>query len=266
MTTSIIIAGPRGKMGSEAVKMVTEEKSYELVACIDHKHDGMTLAEIPGMPNLDVPIYTDVKACFQQHKADILIELSVPDAGFAHTELALNYGIRPVVGTSGFSKEQIDRLAHIAKETKTGCIIAPNFAIGAVLMMQFAKMAAAYLPDVEIIEKHHDQKVDAPSGTAVKTADMIKETRKSKQQGHPDEVETMSGARGAQDDGIHIHSVRLPGLVAHQEVIFGGPGQILTISHDSLDRASFMSGVKLAIEHVRNMTELVYGLEKIMMQ
>ncbi|MDY0396575.1 4-hydroxy-tetrahydrodipicolinate reductase [Virgibacillus halophilus] len=266
MTTSIIIAGPRGKMGSEAINMVLEEKEFSLVACLDHKYAGKSIADIEGLPDIDVPIYTDPERCFQEKQADILIDLTVPGVGYEHTEIALNHGIRPVVGTSGFTNEQIDRLSEVAKETKTGCIIAPNFAIGAVLMMQFAKMAAAYLPDVEIIEKHHDQKVDAPSGTAVKTADMIKETRKSKKQGHPEEKENMSGARGAEDDGIHIHSVRLPGLVAHQEVIFGGPGQMLTITHDSLERKSFMSGIKLAIEHVKNMDELVYGLEKIMIQ
>lgn len=266
MTTSIIIAGPRGKMGSEAVNMVLEEKGYELIACLDHKNEGKTLADIPGLPDMNVPIYTDAEKCFQDKQADILIDLTVPGVGYKHTEMALNHGIRPVVGTSGFTSEQIDRLSEISKETKTGCIIAPNFAIGAVLMMQFAKLAAVYLPDVEIIEKHHDQKVDAPSGTALKTVDMIKEARKSKIQGHPQEKENLPGARGAVDDGIHIHSVRLPGLVAHQEVIFGGPGQTLTITHDSLERKSFMSGIKLAIDHVKRSEELVYGLEKIMIQ
>ena len=130
-------------------------------------------------------------------------------------------------------------------------------------MMKFAKMAAQYFSDIEIIELHHDQKLDAPSGTAVKTAEMMKEARKSKVQGHPDEKETITGARGADFDGMRIHSVRLPGLIAHQQVMFGADGQTLTIRHDSYNRASFMSGVKLAVENVMKMNVLVYGLENI---
>src|SRR5699024_1872884 len=171
----------------------------------------------------------------KQVNADVFIDLTSPEVGFKHTLLALKNNIRPVVGTSGFTDEQLEELTNLAKEKQLGCIIAPNFAIGAILMMKFAKMAAAYFPDVEIIEKHHDQKLDATSGTAVKTAAMIKEVRESKEQGHPDERETLTGARGASVDGIHIHSLRLPGLVARQEIMFGGPGQTLTINHDSLN-------------------------------
>jgi len=264
MKTKIIIAGPRGKMGSEAVWMVHNEASFELAACIDRINDGKTLKDIESLPALNVPIFEDPEQCFQEIDADVLIDLTVPEVGFEHTKLALLYDIRPVVGTSGFSKEQIDALEDLSITHGTGCIIAPNFAVGAVLMMAFAKKAAKYLPDVEIVEQHHDQKLDAPSGTAVKTANMIAETRKSKQQGHPDEKETLEGARGASTDGIHIHSVRLPGLIAHQEVLFGGPGQTLTIRHDSYNRASFMEGVKLSVTKVMELNELVYGLENIL--
>ncbi|RYG73594.1 4-hydroxy-tetrahydrodipicolinate reductase [Lentibacillus lipolyticus] len=264
MTKKIIIAGPRGKMGNEAVHMVHRETSFELVACIDRKNGGKQLENIEGLPALQVPIYENPEACFQEIDADVFIDLTVPGSGFEHTKLALLYGIPPVVGTSGFSDDQIAALKDLSMTHGTGCIIAPNFAVGAVLMMQFAKTAAKYLPDVEIIEKHHDQKLDAPSGTAVKTAAMMQETRESKQQGHPEEKETLEGARGAATDGIHIHSVRLPGLVAHQEVLFGGPGQGLTIKHDSYNRASFMEGVKLCIQKVTDLDRLVYGLENIL--
>jgi 4-hydroxy-tetrahydrodipicolinate reductase len=169
-----------------------------------------------------------------------------------------------VIGTTGFSNEDLERLTELAQEKNTGAIIAPNFAIGAILMMKFSQMAAKYLPDVEIIEKHHDQKLDAPSGTALKTAQLITEVREEKRQGHPDEKEDLEGARGAELQGIRIHSVRLPGLVAHQEVMFGGEGQLLTIRHDSMNRASFMPGVKMAVESVMNIEGLVYGLENIM--
>lgn len=130
-------------------------------------------------------------------------------------------------------------------------------------MMKFAKEAAKYLPDVEIIEMHHDQKLDAPSGTAVKTAQLIQEVRAPKGQGHPEEKETIAGARGGEFDGMRIHSVRLPGLVAHQQVLFGGDGQLLTIRHDSLNRNSFMSGIAFCVEEVMKMDQLVYGLENI---
>ncbi|TRM12558.1 4-hydroxy-tetrahydrodipicolinate reductase [Lentibacillus cibarius] len=264
MDKKIIIAGPRGKMGTEAIQMVHSEQTFELVACIDRINGGKQLQDIEGLPDLSVPIYENPEACFQEIDADIFIDLTVPGSGFEHTKLALLYGICPVVGTSGFTEEQISALEDLSMTHGTGCIIAPNFAVGAVLMMQFAKTAAKYLPDVEIIEKHHDQKLDAPSGTAIKTAAMMQETRTSKQQGHPDEKETLVGARGAETDGIHIHSVRLPGLVAHQEVLLGGPGQGLTIKHDSYNRASFMEGIKLCIEKVSQLDRLVYGLENIL--
>src|SRR5699024_1956428 len=131
-------------------------------------------------------------------------------------------------------------------------------------MMLFSKMAAKYFPDVEIIEKHHDKKIDAPSGTALKTIEMIKQTRKSKNQGHPDEYEMLKGARGGNADGIRIHSMRLPGLVAHQEVVFGSKSQLLSIKHDSFHRESFMDGLKLAINEVSKLQNLVYGLEHVM--
>ncbi|GGB33352.1 4-hydroxy-tetrahydrodipicolinate reductase [Virgibacillus dakarensis] len=264
MTIKIIIAGPRGKMGSEAIHMVENEASFNLVACVDRINGGSQMKDVEGLPNLDVPIFEDAVACFGQVQADVFIDLTVPGAAFEHTKQALNHNIRPVVGTSGLSNEQIEVLTQIAQEVKTGCLIAPNFAVGAVLMMQFAKMAAKHFPDVEIIEKHHDQKLDAPSGSAIKTAQLIAETRRAKQQGHPEETETISGARGAEMDGMRIHSVRLPGLVAHQEVMFGGSGQTLTIKHDSYNRGSFMAGIKFAVNQVMNLDELVYGLENIL--
>lgn len=264
MNIKVIIAGPRGRMGREAVKMVSEESKFDLVACIDRKNNGKRLSDIQGFPRLDVPIFDNAEECFASVNADVLIDLTIPDSGFKHTYLALEHHIRPVVGTSGFSNEQIDELTDLAKTKETGCIIAPNFAVGAVLMMKFSQMAAKFLSDVEIIEKHHDQKLDAPSGTANKTVDLINEVRDSKGQGHPDEFETLQGARGAEKNGMRIHSVRLPGLLAHQEVILGGLGETLTIKHDSYSRQSFMSGIKLAVNHVLTISTLVYGLENIM--
>ena len=259
----IIIAGPRGRMGKEAVKLVQDTASFELAAVIDRKNGGRNLNEVEGFQGVDAPVYNDAEQCFKEVRADVLIDLTTPEVGMHHTVSALKHGIRPVVGTTGFTADNLEELDKLCEETGLGCIIAPNFALGAVLMMKFAKMAAQYFNDIEIIELHHDQKLDAPSGTAVKTAEMMKEVRQSKIQGHPDEKETIKGARGADFDGMRIHSVRLPGLIAHQQVMFGADGQTLTIRHDSYNRASFMSGVKLAVENVMKMNVLVYGLENI---
>lgn len=259
----IVIAGPRGKMGKEAVNLVMNTKNYQLVGVVDRKNDGMNLSEIEGFQGIDAPIYTDIEKCFKEVSPDVLIDLTTPEIGRIHTELAVKHGIRAVVGTTGFSKEDLERISKMAEEKGIGVIIAPNFAIGAVLMMKFAQMAAKYFQDVDIIELHHDRKLDAPSGTALKTAQLIAEVREAKQQGHPDEKETIQGARGANYEGMHIHSVRLPGLVAHQEVLFGGNGESLKIRHDSFNRASFMTGVKLCVDTIINLDVLVYGLENI---
>ncbi|WP_319003524.1 4-hydroxy-tetrahydrodipicolinate reductase [Bacillus shivajii] len=261
--TKIVIAGPRGNMGKEAVKMVEATESFTLSAVVDRKNSGKLMKEVSGMEPLDVPIYEDIEECFQETGCDILIDLTTPEHGKNHMLMAFDYGVRPVVGTTGFTDEDVEELSAIAKEKELGAIIAPNFAIGAILMMKFSQMAARYMPDVEIIEQHHDRKLDAPSGTAAKTAQLISEVRDAKQQGHPEETEQMEGARGAEYDGLRIHSVRLPGLVAHQEVIFGGEGQTLKIRHDSMNRASFMPGVKLACDTVLKLDHLVYGLEHI---
>ncbi|MBM7647974.1 4-hydroxy-tetrahydrodipicolinate reductase [Bacillus ectoiniformans] len=262
-TVKIIIAGARGRMGAEAVKMVQETESFQLVAVLDHKHEGKLLSEIEGFSGADVPIFTDMNKCFTEIEADVLIDLTTPETGYIHTKTALEHHIRPVVGTTGFTDSQLEELKQLAEEKGLGCIIAPNFAIGAVLMMKFSEMAAKYFQDIEIIELHHDKKLDAPSGTAVKTAQMMAEVRETKTQGHPDEKETIQGARGADFDGMRIHSVRLPGLIAHQQVLFGEDGQTLTIRHDSYNRASFMSGVKMCVETVMKTDTLIYGMEHI---
>ncbi|WP_112181168.1 MULTISPECIES: 4-hydroxy-tetrahydrodipicolinate reductase [Paraliobacillus] len=260
----VVVAGPRGRMGSEALRMIEKHDDLELVACLDTKNDQKKVKDVEDLPSFNALIYTDIDQCFSESQADVLVDLTTPEVGFLHTKTAISYGVRPVVGTTGFTSEQLEELTDLAEEKGIGVVIAPNFAIGAVLMMEFSKWAAKYFPDVEIIEKHHDKKLDAPSGTAVKTAELIKQEREAKQQGHPNEKETIAGARGANIDGMHIHSVRLPGLVAHQEVIFGGPGENLTIKHDSFHRESFMSGIKFSIDHVMKLDVLVYGLENLL--
>ncbi|WP_252313365.1 4-hydroxy-tetrahydrodipicolinate reductase [Sinobaca sp. H24] len=266
MTTPIriAVAGPRGNMGQEAVKLADRTEHFDLRAVIDSKNNGSRLKDMAGMPELDIPVYTDIHQCFQENEIDVLIDLTNPETGRKHLEAALVHGVAPVVGTTGFTEADIEKLSSEAEKKQVGVVIAPNFAIGAVLMMKFSKMAAAYMPDVEIMEMHHDRKLDAPSGTAIKTAELIKENREPHKQGHENETESLAGARGADIDGMKIHSVRLPGMVAHQQVMFGGAGQTLTIKHDSINRESFMPGVQLAVEYVVANKVLTYGLENIM--
>ncbi|MED1740967.1 4-hydroxy-tetrahydrodipicolinate reductase [Bacillus swezeyi] len=261
-TIKIVIAGPRGRMGSEAVKLVEDTPHFELAGAIDRTYNRDKLSDVLPCRS-DAVIYTDIHECFSETNPDVLIDLTTPEIGKVHTKIALEHGVRPVVGTTGFSESDLSELMELTDEKGIGAIIAPNFALGAVLMMKFSQMAASYFADIEIIEQHHDQKLDAPSGTALKTAEMISAVREAKQQGHPDETEILPGARGADQNGIRLHSVRLPGLIAHQEVMFGGDGQTLKIRHDSYNRASFMSGVKLAVEQVMKIDQLVYGLENI---
>lgn len=264
MTIRVAIAGARGRMGQEAVHTIMKNPEMELVAVLDYKEIGNTLADTNLFPQtFTTPVFTDMAELHKKTDPEVLVDLTSPESVYEHTSQALKLGIRPVVGTTGFSDEELDELKGIASSNKTGCIIAPNFAIGAILMMKFAEQAAKYLPDIEIIEMHHDQKLDAPSGTAMKTAHMISGQREAHRQGHTKEIETLPGARGANYDGMRIHSVRLPGLVAHQQVLMGGEGQLLTIRHDSFNRGSFMTGVALSVTKVMELEELVYGLENI---
>ncbi|HSI68148.1 MAG TPA: 4-hydroxy-tetrahydrodipicolinate reductase [Planococcus sp. (in: firmicutes)] len=264
MTIRVAVAGARGKMGQEAVHTVMKDPDMELVSVLDYKDIGATLADTEFFPpEYQVPVYTDMDELHRDTSPDVLVDLTSPESVYKHTKRALELSIRPVVGTTGFSDEELEELTVLSEDTKIGCIIAPNFAVGAVLMMKFAEQAAKYLPEIEIIEMHHDQKLDAPSGTAMKTANLVSQQRAVRNQGHPREKETLPGARGANYDGMRIHSVRLPGLVAHQQVLMGGEGQLLTIRHDSFNRGSFMSGVALSIKTVMEKEELIYGLEHI---
>lgn len=259
MTKKVLVAGFTGAMGQKAVNLVNRMAGFEVVA-------GMspTATEDPQKYNLpvDAKIYQSL-AEIPNQAADIWIDFTTPKAVYNNVKFALEHHISPVVGTTGLTDEQEAELIEISKKEKVGGLIAPNFGMSAVLLMKFAKEAAKYFPDVEIIEMHHADKKDAPSGTALATAKMIAENR-SKHQTAPDEVETLENVRGGDYQGIKIHSVRLPGYIAHEQVLFGGPGEALTIRQDSFDRESFMSGVKVALEKVDQLDELVIGLENIL--
>lgn len=229
----VIVAGATGKMGREVCKAVQNAEDLLLIGGVNSS--GRKLGQ--------VPIFTDLSAALQATKPDVVVDFTTPQALPSNMEICLAGRVPMVIGTTGLEKEELQNWRRKAQEAAWKAIIAPNFAIGAVLMMEYAKQAAPFFAKAEIIEYHNDHKLDAPSGTAVKTKEMMREHL-------PEE--------------IPIHSVRLPGLIAHQEVILGLPGQTLTIRHDSLDRSSFMPGVFLAISKIKEIEGLIYGLEHIL--
>lgn len=259
----VAVTGAGGRMGQEVVKMVLADEELELVAAIDNK-EGMDAGLLVGNKPCGVTLTSDLELALVEAKPDVMVDFTTPHSVVNNMKTALKHRVRPVVGTTGITPEQLKELDKLCRENQVGGIIAPNFSIGALLMMKFAAEAAKYFPHVEIIEYHGDQKLDAPSGTAVKTAEMISQTRQELRQGNPKEKETIEGARGGYYDGFRIHSVRLPGVFAQQEVIFGGFGQTLKIRHDSFERACYMPGVNVAIKKVVDLTELVYGFEHFM--
>ena len=240
------VLGARGRMGAEVVKAVTGAADLDLVATLD-LGDSLDQLKTSG--------------------AQVVVDFTTPDSVMANLEFLISNGINSVVGTTGFDAARISKLEKLmAANPKVGLLIAPNFAIGAVLMMEFATKAAKYFESAEIIELHHPDKVDAPSGTASRTAELMSKARKDAGlTAMPDATSTsLDGARGASVGDIPVHSVRLRGLIAHQEVLLGGLGETLTIRHDSLDRAGFMPGVLLGVRKVISQPGLTFGLEKFM--
>lgn len=263
MTTKIrvAVAGAAGRMGKEVVKMVLQDADLELAAAINRSGEGTDAGTLVGLPACGIKVQSDLELALVESKAQVLVDFTTPQFAYVNTELAIRLGVAPVVGTTGFTPEQIEDLDKQCKNKGIGGLIAPNFSIGAILMMKFAAQAAKHFPNLEIIEYHGDQKLDAPSGTAVKTAELIAQNREELRQGNPNEEETIDGARGGYYNGFRIHSVRLPGVFAQQEVIFGGFGQTLKIRHDSYERAGYMPGVALAVKKVMEYQGMVYGFE-----
>jgi 4-hydroxy-tetrahydrodipicolinate reductase len=243
---NVAVLGARGRMGSEVVKAVEATDGLALVAALDM---GDSLEQLKGSA------------------AHVVVDFTTPDSVMNNLEFLINNGINVVVGTTGFDDAKLATVkGWLAQNPSVGVLIAPNFAIGAVLMMEFAEKAARYFESAEIIELHHPAKVDAPSGTAARTAELMSAARNAAGLGAmPDSTTTaLDGARGALVGGIPVHSVRARGLVAHQEVLFGGLGETLTIRHDSIDRAGFMPGVILGVRKIVNTPGLTHGLDKFM--
>ena len=246
----VAVCGAVGKMGKEVCQAVLDCPDTELVAKIDIASDEM---------------YHHIEDANRVVDIDVLVDFTQPKSIFENAKYCLNNGIKIVIGTTGLKDEEIEFLKKLSQEKNTGCLIAPNFSTGAVLMMMFARQAAKYFDNAEIIELHHNQKKDAPSGTAIKTASMMAEVKDDFTKNNCPETETIEGARGGNSySNIHIHSVRMPGYIASQEVIFGSSGQIMTIRHDSMDRKCYMQGVLLAVKHVAEKNDFVYGLDNIM--
>ncbi|MBD1213020.1 MAG: 4-hydroxy-tetrahydrodipicolinate reductase [Dolichospermum sp.] len=270
----VIVNGAAGKMGREVIKAVAQASDLTLMGAIDTtpQHQGKDAGELAGLSEpLEVPISNQLEPMLayvageRQMQPGVLVDFTHPDVVYNNIRSAIAYGIRPVVGTTGLSPAQIQELSDFAEKASTGCLIIPNFSIGMVLLQEAAVRASQYFDHVEIIELHHNQKADAPSGTAIQTAQLLAEMGKTFNTAMVQETEKIPGARGSlADEGIRIHSVRLPGLIAHQEVIFGAAGQIYTLRHDTSDRACYMPGVLLAIRKVNQLKSLVYGLEKIL--
>jgi 4-hydroxy-tetrahydrodipicolinate reductase len=267
----VVVNGATGKMGREIVKAIAAAPDLTLFGAIAHKPDweGQDIGEVVGLGSLEIPITCDYEPMMamlsQERQLGVVVDVTHPDAVYQNIRSAIAYGVRPVVGTTGLSAEQIQDLAEFADKASTGCIIAPNFSIGVILMQQAALQASKYFEHVEIIEMHHNQKADAPSGTAVQTAQLLAEMGKTYNPQKVEETEKLQGARGAiADENIRIHSIRLPGLVAHQEILFGAAGQIYTLRHDAMDRTCYMPGVLLCIRRAIELKSLVYGMEKLL--
>ena len=254
----VAIAGIRGRMGQETKRAVAAAGDLELVAGLDRPRAGSSAQEAGE------PVYADAGRCFFETRPDVLVDFSVREAAEATVSAAIAAGVRPVIGTTGFSSAALRDFDDALKRAGIGGLYAPNFAVGALLLMRAARMIAGYLEHAEIVEYHHDGKKDAPSGTARKTAELIAAERPETGRAAAGERADAGGpdARYHTVAGIPVHSVRLPGLLAHQEVIFGGDGEILTLRHDSLSRAGFMPGVLLGIRRVAAAGPgLVEGLE-----
>ena len=260
----VLVNGALGRMGREVLRAVSADAELELTGAVDIATKGERVADVINVKS-DVKVEKDLITALGKHKPDVVVDFTRPAVVMNSLRLILGKGIRAVVGTTGFTKSDLDELKKISKTNATAVLIAPNFSIGANLMMRLAEEAVKFLPKAEIIELHHDNKLDAPSGTSVLTAERLVKARGGYiQQGHPDEEEKFAGARGAEFKGIRVHSVRLPGYVAHQEVIFGGLGESLIIRHDSNSRECFMPGVLLACKQLPKRSGLIYGLDKLL--
>ena len=257
----VVVRGASGKVGQEVVKAICPEPELQLVGAVELQvsDDCLTLPDGSGT----VPFSSDLEHILTTCRPDVMVDFTVAQAIMPAVHAAAKQGVNLVIGTTGLTTDELGEIDQLAITHKVGVVAAPNFALGAVLMMHLARIAAKYLDSAEIIELHHDRKADAPSGTAISTARSMAAAR-GKPFLRPSGQGEEASSRGQQVDGVNIHSVRLPGLLAHQEILLGGAGQTLSIRHDTISRECFMPGVILAIKEVVKHKGLIYGLDTLL--
>lgn len=259
----VIVNGALGRMGQQVVSAVIADPGLQLVGGADIKADRDYLSA-PGLTT-KVPLQNNLISMIEMYHPDVIVDFTVADAAMNAARLGLKNGSNIVMGTTGLSARDLKEIETLANNYNKGAIVAPNYAIGAVVLMHLVKIAARYFDNAEIIELHHDKKLDAPSGTALATAKLMNEARKKPFVYPKTEKETLKGTRGGQENGLAIHSVRLPGLVAHHEVVFGAAGQSLSIRHDTMSRDAFLPGITAAVKKVVSVRGAVLkSLEEVM--
>ena len=261
-TIKVVVNGALGRMGQEVVKAVCHEPDLQLVGAMELEPaaDSLPLPDGSG----EVPLSVDIDRILRDSQPDVVVDFTTAKATMPLVWLAVERGVNLVIGTTGLSAEDINDIERLAKAHKIGAVVAPNFALGAVLMIHLARKAAEFFDTAEIMEMHHAGKVDAPSGTALTTAQAMLQARNKPFLSRPVERQTLPGTRGGDMGGIAIHSLRLPGLMAHQEVVFGGPGQTLSIRHNTISPECYMPGVIMAIKEVVKRPGLIRGLAQLL--
>jgi 4-hydroxy-tetrahydrodipicolinate reductase len=273
----VVVAGALGRMGAEVVKAVVDAPDCTLVGAIDTTpgSEGQDVGVALGLGELEVAISGDFEGTLCQASqavrqsgpggGAVLVDFTHPSVVYEHTRGAIAYGVHPVIGTTGLTPAQLEELRVFAEKASMGGAVIPNFSVGMVLLQQAAAAAARFYDFAELTELHHNRKADAPSGTCLKTAELMEELGKRFNPEQVEEHESLAGCRGGlRESGLRLHSVRLPGLVAHQEVLFGGLGETYTLRHDTIDRVAYMAGVLLTVRKVRQLSGLVYGLERLL--
>jgi 4-hydroxy-tetrahydrodipicolinate reductase len=259
---TVLVHGALGKMGKEVVAAIGRDPELELVGAVDIKATQNQLTLPDGSKK--VPLSTELNSPLEANHPKVLLDFTIAEAAISAARIALKQGVNVVIGTSGLSEDNLKEIAQLAEANKVGAVVAPNFTIGAAVLLNAAKAAAKLFDYVEIIEMHHHEKVDAPSGTALATAKAMVQSRGKPFLYSKTKKETLNGTRGGEIDGVAIHSVRLPGFVASQEVVFGGQGQTLSFRHDTIGRECYMPGVIMATKEVVNRKGLVYGLDTLL--
>ena len=274
----VLVAGALGRMGTEVIKAINSSKDYQLVGAIDNQKEkeGQDIGTLIGLEPLDVFLSCDFEGSLcaasqnvpndgSNNNGVVLVDFTHPKVAYKHTRTSIAYGVHPVIGTTGITSDQLEDLSKFAEKASLGSAIIPNFSVGMVLLQQAAAAAARFYEYAELTEMHHNKKADAPSGTCIKTAELMEEQRSDFNKPLVNEQESIEGSRGGfRPSGLRLHSVRLPGLVAHQQVMFGSNGETYELAHNTIDRSAYMPGVLLVVKKIRSFKKLVYGLEKIL--